>query len=259
MNSDFAILILSCDKYSDLWDPFFKLFWKSWSDCPYPVYLGSNTISYKGDKRVETILSGEDKNWSSSYKTILKKIPERYIFVWVDDGFITSRIDTDKFQRSFNFLIKTHAKHIHHRPLPKPDRLHNNNYGIYDRGLPYRINVVGFWDKNYLKQLLLNGENSWNFEIMGSYRSSFDNGFYCLRKQLFSYIHLVEKGYWLSDGVNYCLKHKIKLDISSRQQLTLGYRIKSKLQSLYFDLISRISWRFRVKLMNLLRKIVISY
>ena len=39
MTSDSAILILSCDKFSDLWKPFFDLFWKYWPDCPYNVYL----------------------------------------------------------------------------------------------------------------------------------------------------------------------------------------------------------------------------
>jgi len=37
-----SILIPSCDKYSDLWRPFFTLFWRHWPDCPFPVYLGSN-------------------------------------------------------------------------------------------------------------------------------------------------------------------------------------------------------------------------
>ena len=39
IKNKFAILIVSCDKYSDLWDPFFKLFFKFWPDCPFNIYL----------------------------------------------------------------------------------------------------------------------------------------------------------------------------------------------------------------------------
>ena len=78
-------------------------------------------------------------------------------------------------------------------------------------------------------------------------------------KPFFNYIHLVEKGFLHWEGVKYCLEHKIPLNIDSRRISGTGYRLKSKLQTMYFDLISRFNWRFRVKLMYLLRKLIISY
>lgn len=258
MNSKFAILVLSCDKYADLWQPFFKLFWKNWSDCPYPVYLGSNTISYK-DKRVKTILSGKDENWSSSYKRILDQIPEKYLFVWVEDGFIISNIDTTKFAGIFRFMAKRRAKHIHIKPSPEPSAVFNKDYGIYEKGIPYRVNLVGFWRKEYLFKLLLDGENGWNFEIMGSYRTSYDEGFYCLNNKLFDYVHAIEKGKWLPEANNYCKTYGFKIDKINRDIITPLMIIKSKLKSLYFDLVIKINWRFRVKLMDILRKLIVSY
>ena len=38
-----AVVVCSCDKYSDLWDPYFELFKKFWADCPYPVFLNTET------------------------------------------------------------------------------------------------------------------------------------------------------------------------------------------------------------------------
>ena len=40
--SDTAILVASCDRYSDLWGPFFGVLAKRWPDCPLPIYLGMN-------------------------------------------------------------------------------------------------------------------------------------------------------------------------------------------------------------------------
>ena len=39
-----SVLVPSCDAYADLWIPFFALFWRYWSDCPFPVYLGTNPV-----------------------------------------------------------------------------------------------------------------------------------------------------------------------------------------------------------------------
>ena len=49
-----SVLVISCDRYADLWRPFFELFWRHWPDCQGPVYLGSNFTDYS-DPRVQTI------------------------------------------------------------------------------------------------------------------------------------------------------------------------------------------------------------
>lgn len=260
MPSEFSVLILSCDKYTDLWGPFFLQFWRNWPDCPYPVYLGSNTTAYKKDKRIKTILSGKDIDWSASFKKILAQIPEIYIFVWMEDALITSKIETESFEETFNFMKTSGAVHIYHRPNLQPERwIKKGKYGVYEKGMPYRISAVGFWKKDYLASLLLNGENSWGFEVFGSYRTSFDEGFYCLDKQLFEFIHLVEKGKWLPAGIDYCKQNKVPINISARPKIVAGKKILSILQAAYFNRVLSINWNYRVKLMNLLRRLLVSY
>ena len=39
MMQDMCILVVSCDKYADCWTPFSDCMRKFWPDCPYPVYL----------------------------------------------------------------------------------------------------------------------------------------------------------------------------------------------------------------------------
>src|SRR5258706_10429746 len=136
--SDVTILVLSCDKYRDLWKPFFYCFRKYWKNCPYPVYLGSNTLSYE-DRKIQTILSGPDKDWSSSLLSILKKIETPYIFLWLDDIFPTAGMNKASFADALDFMIKHKAKHMHVEPTPCPDRvLNGGTYGIYEKGAPYR-------------------------------------------------------------------------------------------------------------------------
>ena len=45
-NNRCAVLVTSCDSYSDIWDPFFKLMDAYWQDIPYKVYLNTETVEF---------------------------------------------------------------------------------------------------------------------------------------------------------------------------------------------------------------------
>lgn len=254
-----AILVLSCDKYADLWKPFFHQFWKCWPDCPYPVYLGSNTRTF-ADKKVKTILSGPDKNWSSSLLAILNQIATPYVYIWLDDIFPVEAVDADRFNDAIEFMKDERANHIHVIPKPKPDSaIHNVAYGVYEKGAPYRVNALGFWNVLCLKQLLIPGESPWNFEVMGSYRSRYTDGFYCCMDSPIKTLHVIEKGRIFREAYDYCMSHNIPLDVKKRPVLESAPFFKSQLQKLYFNTVIRIPWKFRLSFMNLMRKLMVSY
>ena len=55
--NDVTILVNSCDKYEDAWEPFFVLLEKYWIDHPRKILLNSETIEYDGSlKYVKTVL-----------------------------------------------------------------------------------------------------------------------------------------------------------------------------------------------------------
>jgi hypothetical protein len=261
MKNDCAILIVSCDKYRDLWEPFFTTFWAQWPDCPFPVYLQSNTVSYTGKfkKRVKNLLTGEDVNWSRSLKTTLGQFPEKYIFMWNEDLFLSSPISSALFSQYFSLMKKLAAKHIHYRCIPPADSVTENGaLGVYGRGMPYRSIVMGFWDKAYLASRLLDGESPWQFEIMGSYRTSYDDGFFCATKEIIPFVHMAEKGKWQYEGVKYCREHNIPITLSARGLSTQGY-LKSQVMKLYFNILLSLPWKSRLGVLNFFRKALVSY
>lgn len=257
MTNDYAVLILSCDKYSDLWTPFFQEFWKHWPDCPYKVYLGSNEITPPSDTKAISLLSGKDLDWSSSFKKILDQITEEHILVWIEDAFISSQVSTHHIQAAFEFLAQSDVKQIHMKPVPKPDTVINESFGTYDRRAPYRVTAVGFWRKSTLMKLLLSGENAWNFEIMGSYRTAYEDGYHCLLTPPFRYEHMVEKGCWIKNGLDYCAKEKISIDVAKRT--TIQSDLLSQLKTIYFNLALKVPWSLRLKTMDILRRLIVSY
>ena len=103
MNNNFAILILSCDKFADLWPVALKQFRTHLQQCHFKIYVGSNTIKCD-DPGVISLLSGEDVDWSSSYLAILRQIPEKKLFVLVEDHIVISTIDPSRFITCISFL-----------------------------------------------------------------------------------------------------------------------------------------------------------
>lgn len=256
---NYAILVLSCDKYSDLWKPFFSQFHKFWPRCPFNVYLGSNTKKFH-HTGVRTILSGPGIDWSSDLLAILDLIKEEYLYIWMEDFFPVGIVDTNLFQRTFQFMEKANVNHVHMQPYIRPDGICDDKlFGFYGKGIPYRVNAPGFWKKSHLRELLIPGENPWKFEIMGSYRASYYDGYYCINKQVFQFIRIVEKGAIRREAYNYCMKSGVSLDIHRRHINTLPEEVKSRVEKYMFDRILSIPWRARVGMMDTLRRLVASY
>jgi hypothetical protein len=259
MNTSFAILILSYDGFADLWPVALKQFKKHFKHSHLKIYVGSNTIRCN-DPDVTSLLSGEDKDWSSSYLAILKQIPEKKLFVLVEDHVVISTIDPSRFTACIDFLQFQDANHIKYWSTPSPDRSSDNpEFKVYDRGAPYRATVCGFWDRECLQKLLIPGENPWNFEVLGSYRTSYMDGFYGLATPLFSFINLVEKGCWIPHSLRVARGMGIEIETKPRSVLKGGRSLKSSIQVLYFKLMLKVPWRYRVSTLALLKKLFVSY
>lgn len=258
--SNYAILVISSDKYQDIWNPFFECLERNWGNCPFQLYLGSNSIPYTGNTRVKTILSGIDKDWSSSMKIILSQIKEQFLFVILEDFFIITSPDNDTMINHFQFMENNNVHHMHFFNSVIPyDKELNENYGIYKKGAPYRSNVFGFWNKESMLGLLIDGESPWDFEIMGSYRSFKWDNFLSIKTPPFQILNVVEKGSYIAASVDYCKKNGITLSFETRNMLSGRKYFRSFMQAKYFSVMNKIPWRYRLGLMNILRKALVSY
>lgn len=211
--SKLAVLVLSCDKYSDLWDGFFFHFWKHWSSCPYPVYLGSNTIKYIKDPRVKTILTGPEKNWSSSCRIILEQIPESNLLIISEDYFINSDIDITMVKECLQLLNKKNTHHVYWFAPMEVIRIFpsKGTFGKFQRYDPLTVHICSFWKKSAYIRLLTDVENPWQFEGYGSYRIPSSGNYHFLNKRLFSHVEMVDYGSLFPDSLVYCKKNNISL------------------------------------------------
>src|SRR3989344_3182549 len=167
-----VILVSSCDVFDDLWHPFFKLFFKYWPDCPFPIYLISNFVKYN-DRRVHTILLGEDKHWATNMINAFEKINTPYFVYFLEDVPLIRPVDTKRLLRLFDFMKDEGASCLRLYPLPGPDRPYKGkpDIGEIDKNAPYRVSTMAaIWKTQDFKDLIVPGENAWDMEIKGTER-----------------------------------------------------------------------------------------
>ena len=81
-----AVLVHSCDKYSEAWELFFSLFFRAWKECPFQVYLSTEYNSFDNYK-VKTINTGEG-SWTRRLHKAVDSIDSQYIIILLEDFFL---------------------------------------------------------------------------------------------------------------------------------------------------------------------------
>jgi len=233
--SEIAVLILSCDKYHDLWRPFFTLFFRYWPDCPYPVYLVSNYHRYP-DARVKAIAVGEDRDWSSSLAIALKQIPERYVILLLEDYLLTRPVSTAMIETLAAYMRQRRAGCLRLYPCPGPDVSCPDNMEVGEilKGSAYRLSTqAAIWDKLVLLGLLRQGETPWELEGLGSKRTNaLDAPFLSVKRNddniypISYFCTAVVRGKWVPAAVRLCRKEDIQVDLGIRPLETRRDRLR---------------------------------
>lgn len=243
-----SIVVSSCDNFSDVWSPFFKLFFKYWSDCPFKIYLISETKKFE-DERVFMILLGEDKQWASNLKSALHKIDTPYFIYFQEDFFLQSKVDTKRILELLKIVKENKAAYMKLRPSPKPTRRFERykDIGIIEKDAKYSIsNQATLWKTEIYRDFLKDGDTGWDTELYGSRQSQIiSEPFLSVYKDVIDYPQAtaVKKGVLLYDAFLLCKREGIPIDKTKR-------KIESKLK--YFlrvtkllPIVQRLTlWRF---------------
>ena len=259
--SDLAVLVVSCDKYSDMWGPFFQLFWRFWPDCTFKVYLLCNNLRIYLPK-VNMLLIGDDISWSDNLKKALQLIREEYVLLFIDDLFLLSPVQAERLEKVFSWIIVNRPNCVRmncyadNYPVPnKPDKPYNDFLGIVSKGMDYRVStVLTVWKREYLMNLLGEGENAWEFEICGTERANFSDGYYSTYENHFHVVNCVIRGKWRPSAI--CKLNDIGIKINKEGRLcmttieTLKLFIKERISYLLSILPAGLKRRIRKAIMN---------
>jgi hypothetical protein len=202
----FAIIISSCDKYSDLWPPLGNLYKKYWKNCDKEIYLLTESLNFKKITKLNVgikTINVKSKSWSRRLKIALqsKIIKESDILFVLDDFFLQSKVSNKKIDRYFYQFkkFKMEMLRIVARPGPLKKNKLVNNIGEFDNNESYTISTqAAFWQKTSLISHLNDKENIWQFGINGSERVKQKKiKFFGVYNDIFPYKHhVIERGKW---------------------------------------------------------------
>lgn len=179
---DCTILVNSCDKYEDAWNPFFNLLKKQWPDCPYDIVLSTETKIYSCDFfKVKTINSDPKSSWSARLRNTLNNINTDYVLFFLEDFFLLEKVRVDIFNQALE-LIKGNEEiglivfnTTRNLDLSFPDNTdYKKSFIKLDNKVKGRTNVlVGLWRKEYFLKLIFGDENPWEYEINSNIRARY--------------------------------------------------------------------------------------
>lgn len=234
-----AVLVLSCDKYQDLWNPFFSFFSKYWDDCPFKVYLGTNFIEYC-NPQVTTLKSNIISTWSAEVLIILDQIKEEYLIIILDDYFIYQSVDNNKLLYLISVMIQEHSGYMKISSFPQKYNglwpytplKQNKEIGEISPEAKYRVDLqIGIWQKDLLKSLINKKESPWEFEINASIRSrSINRPFLILKENpkmkivhgpITYYCTAISRGKWMRGAIKLCKSENVEIDLFERKTETI--------------------------------------
>ncbi|MGC4073536.1 MAG: hypothetical protein QM760_13680 [Nibricoccus sp.] len=225
-----AIIYMSCDKYSDLWSEYFKLFRRNWPDCPFRIYILSNTVvcTVPG---VVPLAIGPDLSWSDNLAAAVDRVGAKYVLLLLDDFFIVAPVNTGFLLENISWALQEEVDCLRFSPCePKPSRWINKYLGHVAPGALYRTSTrFPLWKSSALKSILKQGESAWEFELAGSERSDLFNGFYVVMREIFEFENCVIKGRWDPSAVRKVQSLGVKLDLAKRRSMTLRERLMERL------------------------------
>ena len=228
MKKNLSILVNSCDLYESAWDPFFKLFAIQWPDCPYDIYLNTETKEYScGCVKVTTLPTGEGVPWTARVRRALKEIDSEYILFFLEDFFLLEKVDQALFEHLVDSMDQNPSVgFVFFRPLGERSTVSHpiNEYLMeIPRQSSYRANAcLGLWRKEFLLQMLYEDCDPWTFEHTATKLSRFADFKCCYvmpkYQPVLSYSLLLEYGYgitfrkWLGRNKELFEKYGIEVD-----------------------------------------------
>ena len=178
---DLALVVNTTDKYSHIWDAWYRSYQKYWRhDIPVYWLNEEKDISYPF-KQMKVNIQGIQK-WTRKFRESIRLIPENYLLVVLEDLFFTDSFREGElewiygFQTSFDVdlvQIRGKSKHLVSHPTLYHPRLKEVNPLS-----PYLIaHQHGIWKKSFLSEILAVDEDPWTSEVAGTKRLQGRGGF----------------------------------------------------------------------------------
>lgn len=199
-SNKYCLLIISCDKYSSIWDGITENWKNKFLDkINIDAFVLTNNLEYSNNG-FQSIRVGEDKSWSLNLKNaliFLKKNGYTQVITSFDDLFILNDVNHDAFLSALNFfnINKLTCLKLVRRPLRLLSTLTSKEYIMLKRGKLYTTTCVfTLWEVESLKDILDPNESAWEFERNSTHRIPSTMKVASVKNDIVKYFNSIIKG-----------------------------------------------------------------
>lgn len=208
-----SLLILSCDKFSDLWDGHIKLYNDNWQERDFETFIVTDKETTKSFSGINIISVTDQAEWTDRLRHALQAISTDYVFITLDDYFLIEKVDNERMNNIMNLVVKDGIDYVRFfkRPVAATREPISELQGMYnvETDSEYSVNLYpGIWKKEFLLFTLQQSLSAWRYEV-ALRRLSVEYGAKCVvdKNKDFVILDVVRKGKLLRDANKYFKKH----------------------------------------------------
>ncbi len=217
-----TIIVNSCDKYYQTWDILNYSYKKYWVDCPWDIVVMTNFLEAPMGKSTKL---GNLLNWTAMIKNTLNQITTPYVFLVLDDYFLTDYINTGNLLDFVKIMERDNITHL--RITPATDGIvdypNDSRFKLIKKDSLYRTSLSpAIWNRILFKSFLSDGEDTWQFETQGRYRERGEHLILAVKENSYPSVdrdnpnpkwnglRSVERGEWFDGARKYIKDEKTK-------------------------------------------------
>lgn len=271
-----TLLVLSCDKYSDAWLPFFTLLKRYWN-APLEtleIILMTEKKSYDFEGlNIKSFPTDKKEAWSERLLRYLDHVKTEFVMLACEDSFLREKNDVSRIEKFIRYMEEnSDMSNINLQGIDEDDLLAREDDGRFPEldkrplGADYCFNTGGLWRVEHLKNYLIPKESPWDFETTGNYRSRWTkNTFYVEKKGNFMCWPInwttewmgIMQGRWVIEDVGPLFeKEGISVDFS---RLGIWHRPKKDDKPKRISLRKKISRIVRANTLKKLKHLKLSF
>lgn len=227
-----AILINSCDAYSDVLKLNLCALEEYWENCELPIYINTESKRVQSDYfnicSIEYKNSNKNDRWGIRFKNALKNINQEFVIVIYDDYILESDINYNILSHFITIMSNSNLVDCFYLTYQNFKLTFDDSKKIYyvDNDNYYRINSApALWRKDVLERLIEDNENPWTWEFFSMYKGCALNlGIYSVpskEQNIFNYNNskggAIYRGKWVSEvALPIIKKYNLNINIDDR-------------------------------------------
>ena len=230
-----AVVVNSCDAYSDLWDLFFLCLSDYWPGCNYLIVLNTESKNYllpasmSFDVAVHNHKLKEKDLWGARLIATLKDITADFVIMLYDDFLLNAPVNKKRIKASVDLISSNPEIDVVYLTKllgVKKSPARDDGLAMVEPKADYRLNSApAIWRKEALMKYTGVKDNPWAWEYFGSYRT-FDTHSIFLAiadsgEDIYPYDYrkggAIYRQKWVSEVIDPIIrKHNLDIDVEKR-------------------------------------------